>query len=241
MIRRKTQIGLAALVIAALFGVGQWMHALQMPQGPPGGGPGLPRLRQLARQLDLTDSQKTQIESILKEARTQMRALRSNMNITKQQELDQMRQIQQQTQSSIRAVLTPEQQAKADQLREQAQDRIAAQQEKMQQQLLTRLTKQLNLTASQQSTIQSYLNDQKTQLQSLRNDTALTPSQKLEQMQAIRQQTQEKIKSTLTADQQTQLDQLRQQAQNRMGRRRPGGPGPRRGPRGGFRNQGFGL
>ncbi|MBI4479848.1 MAG: Spy/CpxP family protein refolding chaperone [Acidobacteria bacterium] len=243
MIRTKKMIGVGTLALAALVGISQWVHALQTPQGPGPGGPGFPRLQQLAKQLDLTDAQKTQIKSILDNARTQLQALRSNMNITKQQELDQRRQIEEQTQNSIRAVLTPEQQAKADQLRQQAQDRMAAQQEKMQQQMLTRLTKQLNLSSAQQSLIQSYLNDQKSQLQTLKNNTSLTPAQKLEQMRTIRQQTQEKIKSALTADQQAQLDQLRQQAQNRMRKRfgRRGGFGPMRGPQGGFQNQGFSL
>ena len=243
MIRNKKMIGLAALAIAAFIGVGQWVHALQAPQGPGAGGPGFPRLQQLAKQLDLSDAQKTQIKGILDNARTELQALRNNMNITKQQELDQRRQIEEQTRNSIRGVLTPEQQAKADQLRQQAQDRMAAQQEKMQEQMLTRLTKQLNLTAAQQSLIQSYLNDQKSQLQTLKNNAGLTPSQKFEQMRTIRQQTQEKIKSALTTDQQAQLDQLRQQAQNRMRRRfgRRGGLGPMRGLRGGFQNQGFSL
>jgi Spy/CpxP family protein refolding chaperone len=200
--------------------------------GGPMGGPGFPRLQQLAKQLDLTDAQKTQIKGILDNARTQLQALRNNMNITKQQELDQRQQIEEQTKNSIRGVLTPDQQAKADSLLKQAQDRMAAQQAKMQGQMLARLTNQLGLSDSQKSLIQSYLNDQKSQLQALRSNTALTPQQKLEQMQTIRQQTQDKIKAALTADQQAKLDQLKQQAQNRMGRRR-GGPGPLRGPSGG--------
>jgi hypothetical protein len=203
------------------------------------GGQGFPRLQQLAKQLDLTDAQKTQIKGILDNARTQLQALRNNMNITKQQELDQRQQLVEQTKNSIRGVLTPDQQAKAEQLRQQAQDRMAAQQEKMQQQMLTRLTNQLGLSDSQKSLIQSYLTDQKSQLQALKSNTSLTPQQKLAQMRTIRQQTQEKIKATLTADQQAKLEQLKQQAQNRMGRRRGGrrGPGPLRGPGPGF---GFG-
>lgn len=255
MTRRKTQIGLAVLAMAALFGVGQWLHALQGPQRPgpggsmggPMGGSGFPRLQQLARQLDLTDSQRTQIKSILESARAQVQALRSNMNITKQQELDQLRQIQQDTQSRIRAELTPDQQAKADQLRQQAQERIADRQEKMQERMLTRLTGELSLSASQESLIKSYLADQKSQLQAVRNNASLTPAQKLEQAKSIHQQTQEQIKSALTSEQQAQLEQLQQRMNDRNRRRHRrggpfGGPGPggMHGPAG-FMNQGVSL
>ena len=230
MMLSKKRIGVAVLALAGLIGVGHWGFALQAPPGPPPGGPGPPRLQQLVKQLDLTDAQKTQIKGIMENARSQMQALRNDMNITKQQELDQMRQIQEQTRSSIRAALTPEQQQKADDLRKQAQEKMAAQQEKRQERMLTRLSQQLNLTDAQKSTIRSYLNDQKAQLQALRNNTSLTPQQRFEQMQTIRQQTQDKIKTALTADQQAKLDQLKQQAQNRMRRRRGG---PRGGPGGG--------
>ena len=246
MTRRKTQIGLTILAVAALFGVGQWVHALQGP-GPGGSmrGPGFPRLQQLARQLDLSDSQKTQIKNILENARTQVQELRSNMNITKQQELDQLGQIQQDTQNRIRAELTPDQQAKADQLRQQAQERIAERQEKMQERMLARLTRELNLSASQESLIKSYLADQKSQIEAVRNNVSLTPAQKLEQAKSIRQHTQEQIKSALTSEQQAQLEHLRQHSQRRLRHRRGlpfGGPrlGGMHGPAG-FMDQGVSL
>ncbi|MBI2820390.1 MAG: hypothetical protein HYX73_10455 [Acidobacteria bacterium] len=244
MMRSKTHIGLAALLIAAILGVGHGVYALQDPPGPgvgPGpGGPRLPRLQQLAEQLDLTDAQKTQIQGVLENARSQLQTLRNDTTLTREQKMDQAQQITQQTRDQIHSVLTPDQQAKADELRQQAEERFGAQREKMEEQLLTRLTKQLDLTDSQKSTIQLYLQDQKTQLQALKDNTALTASQKFEQMQSIRQQTQEKIKSVLTAEQQTQLDQLREQMQDRRQGRRRGGRRGRPGG-GGVQNQGFSL
>jgi hypothetical protein len=135
--------------------------------------------------------------------------------------------------------LTPDQQLKAEELRQQAQNRRGAQQERMQSQMLKRLTSQLDLSESQQSSIKLYLDDQKNQLDILRDNPSLTASDKLGEMQRIRQETQEKIRATLTADQQAQLDAMRKQMQDRMqGRRRP----LRRGPRGGeFHEQGLTL
>jgi len=227
--RSKIQIGLAALAIAALLGASHWALALQRPQGPgfgPGlGGPALPRLQQLARRLDLTEPQKTQIQGILESTRTQLQTLRNDTAATREQKMDRMQQITQQTRDQIRSVLTPEQQLKADELRQEAEQRFAAQREKMEERMLARLTQRLDLIESQKSSIQLYLQDQKTQLQALKGNSSLTASQKFEQMRLIRQQTQEKIKSALSADQQAQLDQLRERFQDRRGNR------PRRGPR----------
>ena len=244
MMRTKIHIGMAALVIAALIGVSQWVYALQGPPGsefgPGAGGPKLPRLQQLARQLDLTEAQKTQIQGVLDNARTRLQALRNDTTLTREQKREPMQQITQRAREQIHAALTPDQQLKAEDLRQQAEQRFAAQQEKMEQQMLARLTKRLELSESQKSTIQLYRQDQKTQLDILKDNSSFTASERFEQMQLIRQQTQDKIRSTLTADQQAQLDQLREQRENRRGDRPR--RGPRRGPRGRWvQSQGFTL
>ena len=227
------KIRVAGLVLAGLLGAGGLGYALQAPPGPAGpmGGPmrgpgGLPRLQQLANQLGLTDAQKTQIKGILDNARTQLQALRSNMNITKQQEMDQTKQIVDQTKASIQALLTPAQQATAEQLKQQAQAKMAAHQEKMEERMLARMTQQLGLSDSQQSSIKTILANQKSQLEALKSNTSLTQQQRFDQMKTIRQQTQDQIKGVLTADQQATLQQLRANPPRRFGRRGPGGPGP---------------
>jgi Spy/CpxP family protein refolding chaperone len=221
------QLGLAALVVAAVFASGHAAFALQRPGGPGFGrrGPGLPRLEQLARQLDLTEAQRTQIQGILGDARSKLEGLRTNTALTREERMDQAQQIASQTREQIRGVLTPDQQLKADELRQQAEQRFGERRERVEERMLGRLTQQLDLSESQQSTIQLYLQDRKTQLDALKGNNSLTASQKREQMQFIRQQTQEKIRSVLTAEQQAQLDELRDRFQDRAARR------PRRGPR----------
>ena len=244
MMRSKTNIGLAALAMAAILGVGQWVYALQAPQGPGfgsgPGGPRLPRLQRFAKQLDLTEAQKTQIQGYLDSTRTQLQALRNDTTLSREAKMDQMQQITRQTREQIHGVLTPEQRTKAEDFRQQAEQRFAARREKMEARMLGRLTQRLDLNESQESAIQLYLQDQKTQLQALKDNASLPASEKFAQMQSIRQQTREKINSLLTADQQAQLDQLREQMQDRRGGRRRGDP--RRGPGGGgIQDQGFSL
>jgi hypothetical protein len=111
---------------------------------------------------------------------------------------------------------------------------MAQRQERMQQQMFGRLVRRLDLNDSQQATVRTYLEDQRTQLRALRDNGSLTREQRREQARTIHEQTQSKINSVLTAEQQTRLGELREQAQNRFrgamrrGRGRRGGmmPGP---------------
>jgi hypothetical protein len=239
MKRSKIHIALAALAVIAIIGASHWVYA----QGRPGGprfGPGFrgmdrPRA-ELARELGLTDAQKTDIQAVLDSARTQLDTLRSDMALTREQRIDQAQQVRQQTREQIRSLLTADQQLKADELRERAEQRFRERQEMMQERMLTRLTERLGLSESQQSTIQLYLDDQRTQLDIAKDNPSLTASEKLGEARRIHQETQEKIRAALTADQQAQLDAM----QERMQEHRRGGP--RRGPRGGgFRGQGLPL
>ena len=229
MRKGTARIALAALAIAAVVGLGQWGHAFQAPQGPGRGG--LPRLQQLTRELNITEAQRTQIRGFLDNAQTQLRALRDNTSLTPGQRLDRSIEIREQVRNQIQSILTTEQKLRAEELRKQAQERMAQRQERMQQQMLGQLVKRLDLTDAQHATIKSYMEDQRTQLRTLRDNTSLTREQRREQVRAIHEQTQSKINSALTADQQTRLNELRQQAQNRargrmMQRRRSGPVGP---------------
>jgi Spy/CpxP family protein refolding chaperone len=170
----------------------------------------------MATELNLTEEQRARIRGFVDDARTQIQALRNDSALTRGQRIDRADEIRRQAQENIRSVLTTEQQMKAEELRKQAQERIAARRQQFADRAFDGLARRLNLTESQQTTIKSYIGDQRTQLQALRDNTALTREQRMEQARTIRQQTREKIRSALTADQQQQLDQMRQRTRNRF-------------------------
>lgn len=232
--RSKRAIALAAIVLTAAFGIGHFAKAFPAPEGPRGRGPGFPDIRHMAEELNLTEEQKTALRGFLEDSRTQMQALRNDTTLTREQRQERMREIAQRTQDNFRSILSVEQHMKADELRQRAEERVTARRQQTSDRAFDGLVKRLDLSEAQQTTIQSYREEERAQLQALRDDTTLTREQRLEQARTIRQQTQEKIRSTLTADQQTRLDQLRQQGRDRIQDRRDrrrGGPGSR-GPRG---------
>ena len=216
---------LAVLVIAGAAAVSY----AQRPGGPGGGtgpdGPGGfgPRV---AQELGLGDSQKSQIQNYLKDSRSQLEVLRNDTTLSPEQRRTQAQSIRENTQARVKSVLTPDQQAKAEQLRAQAQLKMQDRRERAVDRRLERMTTQLSLSSAQAATVKSLGEQARSQAKVIRENSTLSQEQKIQQLQALRETTRNQIKSNLTADQQAKLDQLMQQARDRMQNRRDGQAGP---------------
>lgn len=77
------------------------------------------RTGRIATQLNLSDAQKSQLQPILRAAKTQREALQGNTTLTREQKRTQMRDLRNSTQSQIAAILTPAQRQQLAALREQ--------------------------------------------------------------------------------------------------------------------------
>lgn len=212
--RSKRTVWTATVALAVVVGTG-WMAWAQAGQNRRGFNADR-AVGRLAQQMNLTAEQKTTVKGFLEDAAAQLRALRDNTSLSREQRMQQMQNIRQQTRDKIRSILTVEQQLKVEELQKQARERMAAQQQQMADGATNQLVKRLDLTEAQRTTIRSYFDEQATELRALRENTSLTPEQKREQMRTLRQQTQQKIRTALTADQQQRLEELRNQARERF-------------------------
>jgi Spy/CpxP family protein refolding chaperone len=79
-------------------------------------------LEWLSKELNLTDEQKTKVKPILDEQTKQMHATQEDSSLTQEQKRDKMKQIHQTTHSQINEILTPEQQKKFAELKEQQKE-----------------------------------------------------------------------------------------------------------------------
>lgn len=75
-------------------------------------------------------------------------------------------------------------------------------------QRLQHMTRQLNLTDSQQQLIKPILENEDEQMQSLHENASLSQQDRMAQMMQLRQGTAEQIKPILNADQQQKYDQM---------------------------------
>ena len=89
-------------------------------------------------------------------------------------------------------------------------------------QRLQRMTQALNLTEDQQAKIKPILENEMTQMQSLRSDTSLSQDDRMAKMKQIRESSASQINPILTPDQQKQYAEM----MSRMGRGRGPGQAP---------------
>lgn len=117
---KKSQI---ALLAAALLSAAFLVPSLSAGQH---GGPAAHRARaakHMAEYLELTDAQKTQLKQIHRAHRNAMEALVDNENLTRKEFREQAAALRKSFEEQRRAVLTPEQQKKADEIRERMKER----------------------------------------------------------------------------------------------------------------------
>lgn len=77
------------------------------------------RLDWLSKELNLTDEQKAKVKPILEDQQKQMQALRADTSLSQEQKHEKMMQLHETANSQINGVLTPDQQKKFAQLKEQ--------------------------------------------------------------------------------------------------------------------------
>lgn len=113
-----------AVALAAPFTFAQDKDA--PPPPPPGehggqhkGGPRMDPLKMLTEKLGLTEAQQTQLKPILDARKKEMDALREDKSLEKDARWAKAAEIFKAYQPKIRAVLTPEQQKKFDELKEE--------------------------------------------------------------------------------------------------------------------------
>jgi len=97
-------------------------------QGPEQGRRGMDperRVEGLQRRLNLSDSQTAQVRQIFTESRAQMETIRTNASLAPGDRHAQMRSLHQGEEARLRAVLTPDQQAKFDAMQERMRERRA--------------------------------------------------------------------------------------------------------------------
>ena len=83
---------------------------------------------------------------------------------------------------------------------------------------LKHMTKKLNLSDDQQAKLKPILEDQRKQMEGIRNDSSLSREDRFGKMREIRQSSDTQIKSVLNDDQQKNFDKMREEQANRMKR-----------------------
>jgi Spy/CpxP family protein refolding chaperone len=122
----KFTIAALSLGLAVASTQAQDAGAPPPPPGEHGGphegmrkGPRGDRLKMLAEKLGLTEDQKAKIKPIVEDEMQAGKAVRDDASLSKEAKQEKMEEIRKTHRAQIRALLTPEQQAKLDELKEE--------------------------------------------------------------------------------------------------------------------------
>ncbi|TCJ13343.1 hypothetical protein EPD60_13210 [Flaviaesturariibacter flavus] len=177
------------------------------------------------KELNLSNDQKTKLKDIHTREKAEMDALRNNTALTDEQRKTQRRQIHEKYVAERKSLLTPEQQKKAADFREEWKDRRGAGGPGDRDTIrrhggpggeygkhgegFGKMQQELNLTAAQQEKMKSIRQDYKGRLDALRNNTAISQEEKRKQQHELMKAQMEQMKSVLTPEQQQKMQQLR--------------------------------
>ncbi len=132
MEKRKMMVIIAGMLVA-LGGVGQFSFAQAAEEGRPGQmsgqgsmqpARGVNRLERISRELNLTEAQKSQVKPILEDEENQLKALRTNTSLSREQQREKAREIRQATWGKIKPLLTPEQLKKREEMMAKGRERL---------------------------------------------------------------------------------------------------------------------
>jgi Spy/CpxP family protein refolding chaperone len=161
------------------------------------------------QQLNLTDEQKAEMKTINEDFKKQFAELQKNEDITVREWKSKMKSIREDHRNKVQQVLTDEQKASMQKLRQDRKGKM----HKRGKQNLDSLKKELNLTPEQESALKQQRTEMMQKMKAIKDDTSLNDEQKKVEMKKFREQQHQSLKSILTEEQINKLNQKKSHRQ----------------------------
>jgi Spy/CpxP family protein refolding chaperone len=165
----------------------------------------------IAKKLNMTEAQKTQLKTYKQEYKAKLAVLDKNDQMMMGEYKKQKIQLQADRKAKIATVLTAEQKNQLAQIKAEKKAHHKAQHEKKMKALQTKL----NLTEGQVKDMAVRKEQAKKEIATIKANQSLTKENKKTQIKALKTKQKESFVSSLTAEQKQQLEQLKQQKQAR--------------------------
>jgi periplasmic protein CpxP/Spy len=174
--------------------------------------------RQMLKDLNLTDAQKTQLKANHEEHKAKMAELNKQDDLTVKEMNKRKAELQQEQKAKMDALFTPEQKNKMAASRAEMENNRKAMAEKHS----AMLKEKLSLTDDQAAKLKAQNEATHSKMKSIRDDQSLSIDQKKIQMKAIKEASKNDRKSILTAEQVKKMDELKKEAHNRKANKQTG-------------------
>lgn len=160
-----------------------------------------------AKRLNLTDDQRTRMQSLNESFKERIKELNKQDDITVKEQKERRLALAKEHRESLEALLTPEQRKQLEEQKKDVKGKAVNRAEK--------LDRRLDLTDAQGQRIKEVNQDLKTKMQDVQKNESLTREQKKEQIKTLQQTHAEQIKSILTEEQKNKLEALKRNKSDR--------------------------
>ena len=205
------KIFLIVSLSAALIAGAVLTSAMSAPSGAPEDGQHWRDFRHakmavMARRLGLNDEQKSKLKSIRQQSAEAVKAIRDNRSLTPEQQQAQIDPVRRSARDQMRAVLTPDQQARFAQLAGHPRMWNAWAAHRMR---VGAIAHRLGLTSEQMAKVRDIQNRTAAAVKPIRADATLTPEQKKAKVRDLVQAGRQEARGVLTPEQQAKLEKMR--------------------------------
>ena len=166
--------------------------------------------------LNLTDDQKKQAQAVWQKSHEEMKAVKDNASLSQDQKEQQIQAIRQSSDAQMKTILTPEQYQKFEEMKAAWKNKGG----KDGRPGPHNPFEKLNLTEEQKAQVHPIMQKTGEEIKAIKEDASLSQEQKEQQIQTIRQNTEEQLKTILTPEQFQKLEAMK--AEHKGGGRRGG-------------------
>jgi Spy/CpxP family protein refolding chaperone len=159
----------------------------------------------MAKKLELTDAQQSQMKTINEDFRKQFAELKKNENITVKEYKDRMAKLRQDHKTRIQSVLTVEQKSRIEKMK---LERKTQMKERMKDRG-DRMKTELGLSADQSAKMDGLKKEMGEKMKAIRENKALDDAAKKEQLKKLKDEHQTKMKAILTPEQLEKMKTMR--------------------------------
>ena len=179
-------------------------------------------LERLNKEVNLTDDQKKTLRPIIENEYKEIQTVTAGEPRPSEQKI---KAIHQSYKEQINKLLTPQQQEKLKNLKEETRDRIQQRVREhgrnRNQERIKELGEKLNLTDDQKKAITPIIENESKEIIAIMTGESLTLEQKMEKKKALNNATNEQINKILTPQQQEKFKEIRERARQKSVERRP--------------------
>lgn len=168
----------------------------------------------MAKELNLTDAQKSQAKTINADYRKQMQDLNKHENITVKEMRNRKAAIQKEKKTKMDGLLTAEQKTKAKQLKADHK----AKREEGYAKRMDKIKTNLNLSDEQVTKLKAQRSATQAKAEKIKNNESLSREQKKEQMMALKADAKEQHNKIFTAEQLKKMDEMKKNRGNKQQR-----------------------